>query len=322
MILLTGAAGFIGFHVARALLAQGRRVIGVDSLNAYYNPRLKHRRLAILAQEPGFSFVEADIADPAALRAAAPVEGIEHIIHLAAQAGVRWSLDHPFEYERSNLAGHLSVLEFARAAPRLRHLIYASSSSVYGDRPGPFREEDRCDAPASLYAATKRSCELMSESYARLFGLPQTGLRFFSVYGPWGRPDMAYWIFTERLFEGRPLHLFGGGRLERDYTHISDVAPAVADMLEQPPEGPVRHEVYNLGNSSPAPVDMLVEILERATGRRAVREYAPAPPGDVTLTFADTAKAHARFGYTPRMPLADGLSDFAAWYERVWRAEM
>lgn len=319
MILLTGAAGFIGFHVALALLAQGRRVIGVDNLNTYYDPRLKHRRLAILAQQPGFSFAEADIADPAALRAAAPAEAVEYIIHLAAQAGVRWSLDHPFEYERSNLAGHLSVLEFARAAPRLRHLIYASSSSVYGDRPGPFREEDRCDAPASLYAATKRSCELMSETYTRLFGIPQTGLRFFSVYGPWGRPDMAYWIFTERLLEGLPIQVFGGGRLARDYTHISDVAPMITTMLDQPPEGPSRHEIYNLGNSSPAPVDTLLSILERATGCTAERDYAPAPPGDVTLTYADISKANARFGYAPRMSLEAGLADFADWYRTVWR---
>ena len=219
MLLVTGAAGFIGYHVARRLLESGADVTGVDSLNAYYDPALKQARLKQLAAFPRFRFVAGDIATPGVLETVVPAADITAIIHLAAQAGVRYSLEAPFEYERANVAGHLAVLEYARAAPRLKHLVYASSSSVYGDRAdGPFREDDRCDAPASLYAATKRACELMSETYARLYAIPQTGLRFFTVYGPWGRPDMAYFIFTEKMLRGETLTLFGDGKLARDFT--------------------------------------------------------------------------------------------------------
>ena len=236
MLLLTGAAGFIGFHTANQLLDEGREVVGVDVVNDYYDPALKRARLELLKARKGFKFVQADIADSEALEAALPSAQVEHIVHLAAQAGVRYSLEAPFTYERSNVAGHLTILEYARRAPKLKHLTYASSSSVYGDRDqGPFRETDRCDSPASLYAATKKSCELMSETYARLYGLPQTGLRFFTVYGPWGRPDMAYWSFSQNILNDQPITLFGDGVLSRDFTYIDDIAPAIARSVDHPP---------------------------------------------------------------------------------------
>ncbi len=320
MILLTGAAGFIGFHVAQILLAQGEEVLGVDDLNAYYEPALKAARLDILRRAPGFRFAALDIADHGALRAAAPPEALTRIVHLAAQAGVRYSLEAPFAYERSNTAGHLSVLELARAAPRLAHLVYASSSSVYGDRTGgPFRETDRCDAPASLYAATKRACELMSETYARLFGLKQTGLRFFTVYGPWGRPDMAYWMFTEKVIRGEALTLYDGGAVARDFTAIEDIAPAVAAILARPPEGEPPHALYNLGNSRPTPVSELVDAIEQAVGRPAIRRSAPRLKTEVAITFADHSAATARFGFAPQTRLASAIPRFVAWYRDHYR---
>ena len=319
MLLVTGAAGFIGYHVARRLLESGADVVGVDSLNPYYAPALKRDRLQQLAQFGGFRFAMADIASPGMLEAALPARDVTAIIHLAAQAGVRHSIDAPFEYERANGLGHLSVLEYARAAPKLKHLVYASSSSVYGDRAeGPFREDDRCDAPASLYAATKRSCELMSETYARLYAIPQTGLRFFTVYGPWGRPDMAYYMFTEKLLAGEELTLFGDGKLARDFTYVDDVSAAVARIVEAPPQGTPPHDIYNLGNSKPSTVLELVAAVERATGVRAKTVLAPPQPGDVTVTFADHSRASARFGFAPRTTLEDGVQRFVDWYT-AWR---
>lgn len=315
MILLTGAAGFIGFHVAQRLAAAGADVVGVDSVNAYYPTALKRARLEALSAHKTFRFVEADIAEPGALAAALAPTEVTHIIHLAAQAGVRYSLEAPFEYERANVAGHLSVLEYARRAPNLAHLVYASSSSVYGDRTeGPFREDDRCDAPASLYAATKKSCELMSETYARLYGLPQTGLRFFTVYGPWGRPDMAYWSFTEKLFAGRPITLFANGEAARDFTYIDDVVDAIEAILERAPTAHPPHAIYNLGNSRPVSVSAFVDALEVATGRTAIRQYAPPQPGDVSVTFADISRAIRDFGYAPKTRLEQGLERFTAWW--------
>ena len=319
MLLVTGAAGFIGYHVARRLLEAGADVVGVDSLNAYYDPALKRDRLAQLAAFPRFRFAETDIADPGALAAALPTTDVTAIIHLAAQAGVRHSIEAPFAYERANVAGHLCVLEYARAAPRLKHLVYASSSSVYGDRAeGPFREDDRCDAPASLYAATKRACELMSETYARLYAIPQTGLRFFTVYGPWGRPDMAYFGFTEKMLRGETITLYGDGTLARDFTYIDDVAAAVARIVEAPPEGKPPHAIYNLGNSNPSTVLDLVAAIERTAGVRAKTMLAPPQPGDVTVTFADHTRASARFGFAPATTLNDGVQRFVDWY-KVWK---
>lgn len=319
MILLTGAAGFIGRHMCQALLEAGHEVMGIDCLNAYYDPVLKQDRLATLTGFNRFRFAAIDIADVGALQAGVDFSAVTHIIHLAAQAGVRHSLEQPFAFERSNLAGHLAMLEAARRAPLLRHFLYASSSSVYGDRAGPVRETDRCDAPASLYAATKRACELMSESYARVFGIAQTGLRFFSVYGGWGRPDMAYWIFTDRLLRGQAIDLFGGGAMSRDLTHISDVVPAIHALLELPPEGPVPHAIFNLGNSSPIRIDALLDLLERLTGRAAERRFGAAPPGDVTETFADVSAAKARFGFTPLVPIEAGMGEFVEWFRARYR---
>ncbi len=314
MLLVTGAAGFIGYHVARRLLESGAAVTGVDSVNAYYDPALKRGRLAELARFANFRFVEADIATPGALEAALPRADATAIVHLAAQAGVRHSIEAPFEYERANVAGHLSVLEYARHAPNLRHLVYASSSSVYGDRTsGPFREDDRCDQPASLYAATKRACELMSETYARLYAIPQTGLRFFTVYGPWGRPDMAYFSFTEKILKGEPLTLFGDGKLSRDFTYIDDVSAAIVAIVGQPPAGSPPHAIYNLGNSRPSTVLELVAAIEAATGRRAERILAPPQPGDVTVTYADHSRATADFGFAPKTGLEEGIARFVAW---------
>jgi UDP-glucuronate 4-epimerase len=315
MLLVTGAAGFIGYHVARRLLESGADVIGVDDLNAYYDPALKHDRLAGLANFPRFRFVAADIAEPGALARAAPRADVRAIVHLAAQAGVRHSLAAPFLYEHANVGGHLAVLEYARHGPPLQHLVYASSSSVYGDRSdGPFREDDRCDTPASLYAATKRACELMSESYARLFAIPQTGLRFFTVYGPWGRPDMAYFLFTKQMLAGETLTLFGDGELARDFTYIDDVAAAVVRIVDRPPAG---HALYNLGNSRPSTVRDLVGAIERAAGVAAKIQFAPPPPGDVTTTFADHTRASAAFGFAPSTSLDEGIARFVDWY-KAW----
>jgi UDP-glucuronate 4-epimerase len=237
-VLVTGAAGFVGHATARRLLARGERVVGIDSVNAYYDPALKEARLATLADEPGFTFVRADIADPDAVAALMRQHGIRRVVHLAAQAGVRYSLENPFAYERSNLAGHLAVLEACRHTEGLEHLVYASSSSVYGDRPldgAGFREDDPVDRPVSLYAATKRSCELISQSYAALYGLAQTGLRFFTVYGPWGRPDMAYFSFTQKILRGEPIEVYGEGRMARDFTYVDDIVDGIVGALDRPP---------------------------------------------------------------------------------------
>ncbi len=314
MLLLTGAAGFIGFHVAQRLLAAGADVVGVDELNSYYSPALKQARLAQLQAHPRFRFVKADIAEEGALAAAAPVESVTHIVHLAAQAGVRHSLKAPFSYEHANVKGHLAVLEYARAGRDLKHVVYASSSSVYGDRDdGPFRETDRCDAPTSLYAATKRASELLSQTYASLHHLPQTGLRFFTAYGPWGRPDMALWLFTDAVLKGEPITLYGGGELARDFTFIGDIAPAIEKILYEPPPGEAPHEIYNLGSARPYSVNEFVAAIEQATGMAAKRVFAPRNPVEVTTTFADISKAQARFGFAPSTSLAEGVARFVDW---------
>jgi len=317
MLLVTGAAGFIGFHVARRLLESGAAVVGLDSVNAYYDVGLKRARLAELARFANFRFFEGDIATPGVLESAVPRDAVTAIVHLAAQAGVRYSIEAPLAYERANVAGHLSVLEYARHAPKLAHLVYASSSSVYGDRTsGPFREDDRCDAPASLYAATKRACELMSETYARLYAIPQTGLRFFTVYGPWGRPDMAYFSFTDKILRGEPLTLFGEGKLSRDFTYIDDVSAAIETIIARPPHSAPPHALYNLGNSQPTTVLELVAAIETATGRKAACILAPPQPGDVTVTFADHSRATAAFGFAPKTGILEGIARFVDWRTR------
>ena len=318
-VLLTGAAGFIGMHVAEALLARGERVLGVDNLSPYYDVRLKRARLARLDVHPEFTFVAADVADrKVLLPLAAAHPEVTRVVHLAAQPGVRHSLIDPFAYVEANVMGHLVVLEAARRLPRLEHLIYASSSSVYGgNRTLPFSEIDRVDHPVSLYAATKRSAELISESYGHLFGLPQTGLRFFTVYGPWGRPDMAPWMFADAILSGRPVTLYDGGRLKRDFTFVEDIAAGVLGCLDHPAEGSAPR-LLNIGNHHSVEVRRFVEVLEEALGHRAVVVDTPRPATDVEETFADISAIQGLCGFVPRTSIEVGIPRFAAWY-LSWR---
>jgi UDP-glucuronate 4-epimerase len=317
-ILLTGAAGFIGSHVARALLSDGHTVTGIDNLNTYYDPALKRARLAQLDGAKGFRFVHADIADEGALDKATGAERYDVMIHLAAQAGVRYALKDPGAYTRANLVGHHNVIEFARRHDGLTHLVYASSSSVYGnDTKPPFSESACAIHPVSYYGATKRSAELLSYSYAGLYGLKQTALRFFTVYGPWGRPDMAYWSFTDKILKEELISVYGGGKLRRDFTYIDDIVAAVMRIAETPfkHEG-VPHRIYNLGNSNPDDVLGLIRIIETTTNKKAIVRHTEGPPGDVRETYADIAKAAKDFGFAPKTPLADGIPRFVDWFRR------
>lgn len=314
-VIVTGAAGFIGSHVAHRLLDRGETVVGVDVFNAYYDPALKAARASALEARPGFTMTRLDIADSDAIEALVRGSGADRIVHLAAQAGVRYSIDNPFAYERSNLAGHLSLLEAARRCG-VRHMVYASSSSVYGDRPldgGGFKETDPVDLPVSLYAATKRSGELMSTAYAKLYGFPLSGLRFFTVYGPWGRPDMAYYSFTQKILAGEPIEVFGEGRMARDFTFIDDIVDGVVGVLDHPPAAG-GHEIYNIGDSDPVGLMEMISTLEAALGVEARKVMRPMQPGDVTATFADISKLKALTGYQPKVPLAQGLKAFVDWY--------
>jgi UDP-glucuronate 4-epimerase len=318
-ILVTGAAGFIGYHLAEALLESGREVLGLDNLNAYYDPALKRARLARLKRHERFTFHQLDLADSeAVLRLAEGEARPEVIVHLAAQAGVRYSLTHPFTYAESNLTGQLSMLELARRLPDLRHFVYASSSSVYGgNKKVPYSVEDRADHPVSLYAATKRAGELMADTYAHLYGIRSTGLRFFTVYGPWGRPDMATFIFTKAIFEGTPLKVFNFGKMRRDFTYIDDVIAGTLAAMEAPPgreEGRRPHNIYNLGNHRSEDLERFIAILEQACGRKAIKEYLPMQPGDVDQTYADITSAGADLGFAPKMTIEEGLPKFVAWY--------
>ena len=316
-ILVTGAAGFIGAAVSRRLLERGDAVIGVDCFNAYYDPALKEARVATLAGQPGFELVRMDIAEAAALAALVKTSGARRVVHLAAQAGVRY--DNPFAYERSNLAGHLSVLEACRHAPQITHLVYASSSSVYGDRPlaQAFSEDEPLPAPASLYAATKHAAELMSAVYASLHGLPQSGLRFFTVYGPWGRPDMAYFSFTRKILAGEPIEVFGEGKMARDFTYIDDIVDGIVAVLDRPPARG-EHRLLNIGGGRPVGLLRMIELLEQTLGVPAQKIMRPMQPGDVTATFADVSQLRALTGYAPRVPLEEGLPRFVAWYREYY----
>jgi UDP-glucuronate 4-epimerase len=321
-VLVTGAAGFIGHAVAHRLLARGERVVGFDIVNNYYDPALKEARLATFAGIEGFRFVRADLTEPDSIAALLRAEGITRVVHLAAQAGVRYSLSNPFAYERANLAGHLAVLEACRHQPDFAHLVYASSSSVYGDRPvggAGFTEAEPAAAPVSLYAATKRACELMSHSYAHLFAIPQTGLRFFTVYGPWGRPDMAYFSFTRRILAGEPIEVFGEGRMARDFTYIDDIVDGIVGALDRPPPGH-SPRILNIGDNHPVGLMEMIGALENALGREAVKIMRPMQLGDVTATFADITAINVLTGYRPQVRLADGLRRFAAWYLDHYRA--
>ena len=316
-VLVTGAAGFIGYHLCEALLARGDRVVGIDDVNDYYDARLKEARLERLRRSPAFAFHRVDIAEPDALRERLSAQtGIDRVVHLAAQAGVRYSLDHPFACARSNLIGHLSILEYCRQLPDCVHLVYASSSSVYGgDRKLPFSVEDRTDSPVSLYAATKKADEQMSHCYGHLYGIPQTGLRFFTVYGPWGRPDMALYVFTGAILAGRPIRLFNRGDMKRDFTYIDDVVAGVVAALDRPPAGGgTPHGLYNIGNRRSEPLTRLIEILEAVLGRKAELDLQPMQPGDVKETFADIDAIQRDLGFAPTTPIDVGVPKFVAWY--------
>lgn len=316
-ILLTGVAGFIGFHSARRLLANGHRVLGIDNLNAYYDVALKHDRLAQLDGQPGFFFQRIDLADRDAMAVLFGAHRFDAILHLGAQAGVRHSLDAPFTYIESNLTGLLTVLEGARRHG-VRHLVYASSSSVYGANvKQPFCVADRTDTPVSLYAATKKANELIGHAYAHLYQIPMTGLRLFTVYGPWGRPDMAYFKFANAILRGEAIDLYNGGDMERDFTFVDDVVEGIVRLLESEPvsdKGSVPHRVYNFGNDRPERLDAMVSHLERLLGRAAIRNLLPMQPGDVRSTRADISLAARDLGYAPRTCLADGLERFVAWH--------
>ncbi|MBJ7498537.1 MAG: GDP-mannose 4,6-dehydratase [Sphingopyxis sp.] len=327
-ILVTGIAGFIGMHVAAGLLARGETVIGIDNFNDYYPPALKEARLAELQRidSERLTIYRADIGDEAALAAVFAGTAFDRIVHLAAQAGVRYSIDNPAAYLRSNLAGHLNILELARHRG-VRHLVYASSSSVYGaNRTMPFRVEDRVDRPISLYAATKRADELMSETYAHLFRLPQTGLRFFTVYGPWGRPDMALWKFTANILAGRPIDVYNRGDMKRDFTYVDDIVAGVIASLDNPPadDGAEKtggfttpHRLYNIGNNRPEPLMDLIGEIERACGRKATLNLLPMQDGDVYETFADIEAIQRDLGYAPRTGIAVGVPEFVDWFRRI-----
>jgi UDP-glucuronate 4-epimerase len=322
-ICVTGGAGFIGFHATQALLAGGHTVTAIDELNSYYDPTLKHARLAEIGERSAYRFVKADIAQDGALAAATANERFDVILHLAAQAGVRYAVTNPGAYTHANLVGHANVLEFARHHSGLQHLVYASSSSVYGnDTKAPFSEDARADKPVSFYGATKRSCELLSYSYADLYGLRQTGLRFFTVYGPWGRPDMAYWSFTDAILRGRPIPVFGGGKLQRDFTYVDDIVAALTRIVEMPfvptpNEAP--HRIYNLGNSHPETVLDLIGHIGRTTNLKAQLEFKDGPPGDVRETYADISRAARDFGFAPKTSLGAGISHFVDWFRHYHR---
>jgi UDP-glucuronate 4-epimerase len=329
-ILVTGAAGFIGFHVADRLLKRGERVIGLDNVNDYYSVQLKRDRIAEQQRRHGdaFRFVEVDFADNEALRRTLDGEEFGKIVHLGAQAGVRYSITHPHAYVHSNLVGHINLLELARHR-QSPHLVYASSSSVYGGNETlPFRVEDRVDHPLSLYAATKKADELMSETYAHLYRLPQTGLRFFTVYGPWGRPDMAMWLFTRAILAGEPIDVFGEGNMRRDFTYIDDIVTGIVAALDSPPpdDGAEKaggskapHRLYNIGNNNSEELTRMIGLLECELGRTANRNLMPMQPGDVRDTYADISAIQNDLGFRPTTPIDEGIPRFVRWYREYHR---
>ena len=324
-ILMTGAAGFIGFHTAKALLERGDRVIGIDNLNDYYEVGLKEARLEQLRAYPAFRFVRLDIADRDRVFAViARNREITGIIHLAAQAGVRYSLENPYAYVNANLSGSLVMLEAARRIERLTGFTYASSSSVYGaNQKLPYNVGERADRPVSLYGATKRSCELIAYTYSRLYGMPATGLRFFTVYGPWGRPDMAYYRFTRAILAGQPVEVFNQGRMARDFTYIDDVVEGTIAAHDRPPtpRDGVRHRLYHLGNHRPENLLDFIAALERVLGRQAKKMLLPMQPGDVPETFADIEVSRRDLGFAPKTRIEDGLARFVAWYKAYHRVD-
>lgn len=317
-ILVTGAAGFIGSYVAHALLDRGDEVLGIDNINDYYAVDLKQARLERLGDRAGFSFKKVDIADLEALKQSVIGHKITKVVHLAAQAGVRYSIENPMAYAQSNLVGHLAVLELCRHTEDLEHLVYASSSSVYGlNEKMPFSEEDRVDKPVSLYAATKKSGELMSHTYAHLYGLAQTGLRFFTVYGPWGRPDMAYWSFTDKIMRGETIDIYNHGDMKRDFSYIDDIVTGILaslDTLPEPDEKGLRNRIFNIGNKRPEDLMHFIEVIETAVGKKAKTRLLPMQPGDVYATYADTSAIEAACGFESKTSIEEGIPRFVDWY--------
>lgn len=322
--LVTGAAGFIGFHAARRLLEMGERVIGVDNVNDYYSVALKRSRLSMLEKYPNFRFHRVDIADYDALKNALANEKIRRVIHLAAQAGVRHSIENPHSYMQSNLVGHLNVLEFCRHHDAFEAMVYASSSSVYGGNSKmPFSEDDRVDTPVSLYAATKKADELISHTYAHLYGMQLIGLRFFTVYGPWGRPDMAMWLFTQAIIAGEAIKVFNYGKMKRDFTYIDDIVQGVLMTAREPEKGlknGERHRVYNIGNNRPEELMQMIATLEKTIGAKARMEMLPLQPGDIPESFANIDAIKRDYGFEPKTPIAAGVPAFVDWY-RTYQAQ-
>ena len=319
-VLVTGAAGFIGFHVSQALLQRGEKVVGVDNLNDYYDVSLKQARLEILKENGDFFFDRIDVSNRADVDELFEGHGdIDRIVHLAAQAGVRYSLIDPYAYTRANIDGHLVLLESCRKLGNLRHFVYASSSSVYGGNDkSPFSVSDRTDSPLSLYGATKKSMEMISHAYSHLFGLPQTGLRFFTVYGPWGRPDMAAFIFVRKILAGEPIPVFNNGEMKRDFTYIDDIVDGVLRILDSPPEAGAEKScrLYNIGNSCSESLMYFISLIEEALGKKAEFDFMPMQPGDVKETSADIEDTRRDFGFEPATAIEEGIPNFVSWYKK------
>jgi UDP-glucuronate 4-epimerase len=311
-ILVTGVAGFIGFHLARRLLNDGYRVVGIDSISDYYDVRLKNKRLALLKKEKAFTFVKKSVADYGALERIVKKERPDDIVHLAAQAGVRYSLVNPWIYADANYLGTMNIFEVARRAS-LARVIYASSSSVYGgNEETPFKETDRTDLPVSIYGASKRANEILARAYHHLFGTEMIGLRFFTVYGPWGRPDMAYYKFVRRILEGKIVEIYNQGKMKRSFTYIDDIVEAIVSVVKSTPSG--RYELYNLGGSEAVPLEKFVDLIEKTLGVEAKKVMKPMQPGDVQETIADTSKAHRELGYSAKTSIEEGIAKFAKWF--------
>ncbi|MGK7958190.1 MAG: NAD-dependent epimerase [Crocosphaera sp.] len=323
VILITGAAGFIGFHLSQKLLKQGYQVIGIDNLNSYYDITLKKNRLEQLKKSKIFQFYQVNIADRNHISQIFTQNQLDYVVHLAAQAGVRYSLENPHAYVDSNLVGFVNILEGCRHQ-NIKHLVYASSSSVYGkNKKIPFATEDNVDHPVSLYAATKRANELMAHTYSHLYKIPTTGLRFFTVYGPWGRPDMAYFLFTKAILEEKPIKVFNYGKMQRDFTYIDDIVEGIVRVITnspQPKDSSVPYKIYNIGNNQPVELGHFIEVLENCLGKKAIKKFLPMQPGDVPITYADVDDLIKNVGFQPNTLLETGLGKFVNWYHSYYQS--